>query len=366
MLKYPYINSEIKINRSTFKNRLVFPPIGTNYAGLDGNFTNKLKNHYKERIEGNIGCLEIEATCVSKDGKLTKNQLCSYNSSFQGDLKEICEYAHKQRVNVIVQLAHGGRFADKNATSLPLISPSKFVMNESVSNEMNESDIERIREDFIQGALKCYLAGADGIELHMAHGYLLAQFLSPATNNRQDKYGGSIQNRCLFSLEIIKGIREKTDKGFQIWCRISAEEYMENGLQLAEAIEISKILEINGVDCIHVSCGVKGIGKSSPQGKENMGHIVYLSEEIKKAVKIPIIAVSKIMNIQMAEAIIESKKADLVAVGRPLIADSMWFINSLENRKSKECKYCNIGCLNNAVNGNEIKCILWDGELSDK
>lgn len=357
MTNFPRVNEKLCINGTTYKNRMVYPPIGTNYASIEGGFTEKLLKHYRDRIDAGVGSIVIEATCISTDGLLTGNQLRTYAPGFSEGLKHLVDYAKANATAVIVQLAHGGKFADKSTIGCMPISPSYSGEGTRV---MSENDFIRIKNDFIKGAEVVSLTGATGVELHMAHGYLLAQCLSKATNKRKDMYGGSIENRSWLSIEIIKGIRAMLGHDFQIWCRISAEEFVEGGLRIDDSLEIVKLLELSGADCIHVSCGVKGAGKSSPSGIGANGHIIYMSEEIKKGTTLPVIAVSKITDLYMAEKILEECKADFVAVGRPMIANPNWYEDELHARNSLTCIYCNVGCLNRAVQGKEVKCVLWE------
>jgi NADPH-dependent 2,4-dienoyl-CoA reductase/sulfur reductase-like enzyme len=213
------------------------------------------------------------------------------------------------------------------------------------------------------------MAGMDGVELHGAHGYLINQFMSPKTNKRSDEYGGSFEARMRFAKEIVEGIRKQCGRDYPVIIRLSVDEFVDGGIGIAEGVRIAKYMEMTGVDAINVSCGTyDSIRTFIEPITFQQGWRVYLSEAVKKHVKIPVISVGVIREPDFAERIIKEEKTDFVAIGRGLIADPQWCNKAFAGkdadiRKCISCLYCmdrvgarsHIGCAINASAGREIE-----------
>jgi NADPH-dependent 2,4-dienoyl-CoA reductase/sulfur reductase-like enzyme len=216
-------------------------------------------------------------------------------------------------------------------------------------------------ERFSETALRAMKAGMDGVEIHGAHGYLIGQFMSPHTNQRMDKWGGSLERRMKFPLEIIRKIREKVGSDFPLSFRFSADEFVPKGITLEDSKEIARMLEAAGIDVLDVSAGIY---ESMPRFIEPMrfeeGWRVYLAEEIKKAVNIPVITVGQIRSPGVAERILKENKADFVAVGRTLIADPEWPKKAEEGRDEeiRKCISCNVGCIGHVFGDLYMRCAV--------
>ncbi len=346
------VRSPLKVGKHLIKNRFVCPPMGTNFADKGGYITNKFIQHYKNLINSGCGMIIIEAVNVEARGMITDHQVNAYHPSFVSEIGKLAAAAQSSQVLLIVQLCHGGIFGGKGLVDVDTIAPS----DTDGASEMSIQDLDTVKRSFVESAVKVQESGADGIEIHMAHGYLLAEFISGAMNKRTDRYGGKMESRLNYPLSILREIRRRCGKDFLIQVRISATEGIDNGMTINNSIFVARLLELNGADCIHVSCGVKGSGESSPGKADSNLNLLLNAKEIKKNICIPVIAVGKINTIESADYIIKNKISDLVAVGRPLLMDCSYVEKLLRGQSVRQCLYCN-RCLSNAVIGKEAVCL---------
>lgn len=335
------------------KNRLIMAPMGTRMASEVGGVTQKQIDYYAERAKGGVGTIIVEITSV--DYPLGGTGLTIHDNGYIGGHSELVEAVHGYGVKIICQLAHVGRQSSPyELKGLQPVAPSPIPCRamKVVPRELSTVEAEEIVQKFIDAARRALAAGYDGVELHGAHGYLIAQFMSPCSNQRNDKYGGSLSNRMNFPLEIIRGIKKSLGKAFPLLFRFSAEEFVENGRCLEESKQVARMLEAEGVHVLDVSAGAYD---AMPKLMEPMsypeGWKIYLAEEIKKAVKIPVIGVGVIRTPAFAEKIIGEGKVDFVALGRALVADPHWPNKAREGRPEdiSRCISCNIGCIGGRV-----------------
>ena len=250
------------IGRLELRNRVVMTAMGTMLGDWNGCSTPEQVRFYEERAKGGCGLIIPEFTSVDPDsGHCNRIQLGIWDERQIASFERICDAVHRHGAKIFVQLHHGGREAP------PAINGGRQAMAPSVElnsvvgratilpREMTVEDIDRLVGLFVQAALNAQAAGADGVEIHGAHGYLLQQFLSPYTNKRTDEYGGSMENRCRFIVRILKGIREVVEPGFVVGARINGNDFVEGGNDQDACVEIAKYLEPY-VDYFNVSCGV--------------------------------------------------------------------------------------------------------------
>ncbi len=367
----------IKIGSRVIKNRIVMAPMTTHFAD-NGYVTERMIDYYETRAKGGVGLLTVEDGIIDyPTGNNTDNPLSIDDDKYISMLKKL-SFAIKQYGAVsMLQISHAGRRAgrlspDSGCLEMtqgrlpvapsPLAHPAPgFVVPKPLSVE----EIEKIIEKFAQGAKRAVEAGFEMIGLHCAHMYLCGQFLSPWSNKRSDLYGGELKCRMKFVLDIIRKIKEEVGKDFPIVCRMNGQE-PEGGNSLTELQEIARQLEKAGVHAIHVSVGFgfvlwerNFLPAEAPMGVPE-GCIVHLAENIKKAVSIPIIAVNKIRHVDFAEKILQEKKADMIALGRPLLADPEW-PNKVLNNKShniRPCISCCQGCVRGIETGEPITCLV--------
>jgi len=363
---YKYLFRSIKINQMKLKNRIIMPAMGTKLCSESGGVTQSYIDFYIERAKGDVGLIITEDSCIeSPRGKGSANPLCISDDSFIPGLEEFVGEMHRYGAKVAIQLYHAGSKTNLEFTK-GIIPITSYVDNHKVSSslikEMDIDEINDIIKKFGDAALRAKRIGFDAIELHGAHGYLISQFLSPYFNKRFDEYGGDLTGRLNFAIQIIREVRKRVGKEFPLIFRLSAHEYVCGGNTLKETKIIAQKLENAGVDAIHVSGGLLQRSKFwvIPPMYISQDCRSLLSYEIKKIVKVPVIVAGRINNPLVAEEIIRGKKADIVALGRALIADP-YFVKKISLNRENEiipCIACNIGCIGRATKQLRIRCTL--------
>lgn len=322
----------VKIATLELRNRIVMPAMGTNYANRDGSVSDRLLDYYSERAKGGPGLIIIEVTCIdSPIGKTIAHQLCVHDDALIPGLTTLAQSIQAKGAKAALQLHHAGRRADERITGLQPVAPSAIACyGGSIPKELTEEEIEGILKNFAKGARRAREAGFDAVEVHCAHGYLIHQFLSPLTNKRTDGYGGERLNRMKFASAVIQRIKQEVGDGYPISVRISADEFLPGGLTLADGKIIARELQKAGAALVHVSAGGTPSTAEESMAQKNSsipdmsfpkGCFVPLAQGIKESVDIPVIAVGRINEPAWAEEILRQGKADLVSMGRALIAD---------------------------------------------
>ncbi|MFF2450040.1 FAD-dependent oxidoreductase [Neobacillus sp. NPDC058068] len=363
-MEYPNLFKEGKIGNLTLKNRVVMPPMGTNLAGPEGEVTNHLIAYYEERAKGGTGLIIVEFTCIDYEyGKGFIRQLRLDDDRFIPGIHRVANVVHNYGAKVFVQIHHAGRQSNSSLINGKQIVAPSNVACAAVGEEPRElttAEVKELVNKFVQTAIRCKQAGIDGVEVHGAHGYLINQFLSPEANLRTDEYGGSFENRMRFLEEIIIGIKENCGKDYPVTVRLSVDEFIEGGIDLELGKDISRYLEKLGVDGLHISCGTyDSMDKIIESPLFEQGWRVYLAEEIKKEVNIPVITVGSIREPQFVENILSEGRADFVAIGRGLIADPEWVNKTMEGRDAeiRKCINC-LHCIHSAMGNSHVLCSI--------
>jgi len=313
-----------RIGRMELKNRIVMPPMVTRYASDDGFVTERTKNYYEARARGGPGLVIVEATYVHRQGWAFYNQIGISEDKFIPKLKELTDVVHQHGARIGIQLHHGGRQATEALSGLQPVAPSPLPM---AGGEMpRELTVEEIAETvayFAEAAVRAKKAGFDGVELHAAHGYLIDQFLSPISNKRTDEYGGDVHRRARFLLETIAAVKEAAGDDYPVWCRMDGREYGSEGITLEDAQETARLAQDAGLVAIHVTAW----GPATPINRTTPTFVSAILEElaegIKKAVSIPVIAVGRLTP-EDGERLLKEGKADLIAIGKAMLADPEW------------------------------------------
>jgi 2,4-dienoyl-CoA reductase-like NADH-dependent reductase (Old Yellow Enzyme family) len=323
------------IRSHTIPNRIVISPM-CQYSAIDGNITDWHIGHYLQMAISGAGMIVLESTSVSKEGRITLGDIGLYSEKNESNLRRLI-LACKEHSNVpiAIQLSHAGR---KGSISYPWMNseplsdkqngwvtyaPSGIPRTKSsnVPLELSVQQINSIKTDFIKSAIRADKAGLDCVELHIAHGYLLHQFFSPISNKRVDEYGGSLKKRMRIIIEIAEGIKKVWPTNKLIGARVTAQDWLENGLSIEDCIQLVKELKNIGVDYVCVSSGgilpITNL-KSGPNFQ------VGYAMEVKKKTGIITRAVGQIRNYKDAQSIIESGDSDLVAIGRGYLNDPRW------------------------------------------
>jgi 2,4-dienoyl-CoA reductase-like NADH-dependent reductase (Old Yellow Enzyme family)/thioredoxin reductase len=368
MAPFHRILEPLHLGKISFRNRIVMSAMNTNFASADGSVTTQFIEYYAERARGGTGLIIISAAAVDRNARKRTGGLLIDDDSFIGGLRALVDRIHQYGAKVFQQINHNGRLLSSMSHGIFRIqpvapSPVPHPITGEIPKELSRKEIEEIIGKFGDAALRVQKAGFDGVEIHGAHGYLLNQFLSLYTNKRQDAYGGDWEGRQRFPLEVVAGVREKVGSDFPISYRLSAEEYVKDGLTIEETESFAPRLEEAGVDLIHVSAGINESPlmqlKVVPMMDTPRGWLLPVSGRVKKRVNIPVIAVSRINSPEVAEQAVAERKADMIAVGRGLIADPHWVRKAAEgnSQQIRKCIACNQGCMERLIQEKQITCI---------
>jgi len=323
------IFTPIKIGKFEVKNRIIFPPISTNFADENGYVTDRMIYHYEKRAMGGAGLIIVENVCFDfPGGRHGAYQPRIDDPKFIRGFKRLADAVHRYGARISAELTHPGAFADLRFNGgLTPMGPSRISLRKDRGfvREMSEEDIIYIVDKISDAALYLKEAGFDSVEVQGAHGLLVNQFLSPLTNHRNDRYGGSIENRTRIAKEIIEAIKRKTGDDFPVTIRLAVHEFKNGGIDLyKEGGEIAKLMEKYGYAMIQADLGLGDKEKRLEPIMYKETWRSYMAEEVKKHVSLPVAAVGMIRNPESAENLIKSGKADMVVLGRTLIADPFW------------------------------------------
>ena len=330
----------IRIADRQIKNRIVFPPFSTNWANEDGTSNIRLLDFYRSISQGGCGMIVVSGTAVSPLGKGSDRSICLYHNKHAESLAAIAQIIKENRCFSAIQLMHaGGQGNPEFIYDIP-VSPSglKCKATGFRSRALNTGEIDSIRDNFITAASLAFQAGFEAVELHLAHGYLLHQFLSEYSNKREDEYGGTIQKRMKLILQIIAGIKQECPESI-IGVRVSGDDYLEEGINQDVNHEILPVLQEAGVEYFSVTAGIYDTSHLKHQAMAQ-GKFFDYSREIKEIVEKPVIGVGKILNLEMAEKQLMRGNCDLVAIGRGLVADPDMVNKTRADLPINECTEC--------------------------
>lgn len=329
--------SPLRIGPLTLENRIVIAPM-CQYAVKDGTAADWHKGHIGHLAMSGAGLFIIEATAVSAEGRISPQDLGLYSDANEAGLAEALAVASAAAPDapIAIQLGHAGR---KASSASPFnggaqigpdapdgwrtVAPSAIPHGEGEVPPLalDEAGMAKVVADFVKAAERSVRLGFKGIELHMAHGYLLHQFLSPLSNQRNDAYGGDIEGRMKFPLEVFAAVRAAVPDSVPVWARLSAVDWAPGGLELNDALEVCKALEVAGSAALHISSGGLSTAQEIPVGP---GYQVHLATAAKEAVDIPVMAVGLITEPAEAEAIVATGEADAVAMARAFLWNPRW------------------------------------------
>ena len=351
-----------KIGGLEVRNRIIMPAIHLGYAEKNGAVTQKIIDFYVERAKGGVGLIIVGGCYVDVLGMGLDNMLGLHEDRLIEGYVELVETVKKHGAKIGAQLFHAGRYAYSRVIGAQPVAPSRIPsrMTGETPRELTIEEIKDLEEKYGEAALRAKKAGFDMVEILASTGYLVSEFLSPVTNKRTDMYGGPLENRMRFLLEIVETVRKRVGSDFPISCRVSIDELMEGGNTVEEGKKIVQALENAGVNVINSYAGWHESPRPLITMHVSRGEFVYLAEEVKKVVKIPVIAAIRINNPFLAEEIIASGKADFVCMGRPLIADPELPKKALEGKVEdiRPCIACNQGCLDRVFTGLSVECCV--------
>jgi 2,4-dienoyl-CoA reductase-like NADH-dependent reductase (Old Yellow Enzyme family) len=320
-----HLFSPFKIKGLELKNRVVMPPMCQySVTNKDGVATDWHYIHYVSRAIGGASLIIIEMTDVEPDGRISDYDLGLWSDEQIPALARIVEACHKHGAKVGIQIAHAGRKAEDADEP---VAPSAIPFDEKskTPRELSTEEVKEMVEKFRLAVGRAVKAGVDVIELHGAHGYLIHQFHSAFTNKRTDEYGKELTK---FGVEIIQAAKNEMPAEMPLIMRISAREYVEGGYGIDEAIEFSKVYQKAGVDLFHVSAGGEGPIAAAGKPGTHVAYQVPLARAIKQELNIPVIAVGRLDEPDLANAVIGNEEADLVAVGRGMLRNPYWALEA--------------------------------------
>jgi 2,4-dienoyl-CoA reductase-like NADH-dependent reductase (Old Yellow Enzyme family) len=328
------IFSPITLREITFKNRIFVSPM-CQYSSLDGMPTDWHLVHLGSRAVGGAGMVMVEATAVSPQGRISPDDSGIWNDAQAEAFAPIARFIREQGAVAGIQLAHAGRKAstdrpwtggyplgpEKRGWQPIAPSPLPFAPEHPMPREATKTDLEEIQKQFVDAAIRAKAADFQVVELHMAHGYLLHEFLSPLSNHRKDEYGGSLENRLRFPLRIARAVRDAWPKELPLFARISATDWVEGGWDLAQSVELCKRLRDIGIDLVDCSSGGTVPYAVIPAGP---GFQTPFATAIRKEAGIAVSTVGFITDPVQAEQIIATELADAVVLARELLRDPYW------------------------------------------
>lgn len=326
------LHDEVIINGMRLRNRIAVPPLTTNYGTREGIVTEDILEFYSDRSK-DVGLVIVEASAVRIDGRIFPGSLGLWENEQMAGMKRLADSIKKLGAAAVLQINHAGARGFPAGGEMQGASPSGFPFRPDVAPlTMSPAQIDQMVADFADAAVRAAKAGFDGVEIHGAHFYLISQFLSPVTNQRNDRYGGSARARATLALEVVRTARERLGKDYPILFRLNAAEKVEGGQTLEDALVVSKLLADEGVDVLDVSLvtnsswkeieGQRFLSASSALSKElPAGANVSAAAAVKKATGLPVIAVGKLGEGDAAGEALRDYPIDIVAIGRQMIAD---------------------------------------------
>jgi 2,4-dienoyl-CoA reductase-like NADH-dependent reductase (Old Yellow Enzyme family) len=332
----PALFEPIRVAQLNLANRIVIAPM-CQYSAENGCMNSWHMIHLGQLAVSGAALLVIEATAVLPEGRITYADVGLWNDETEAAMKRTVESIRLwSDIHIGVQLCHAGRKAStevpwKGGAQFPptdplgwqTFAPSAIPFEEGrpTPTAMSREDLQHVRDAFVESAKRAARIGLDVVQLHVAHGYLLHQFLSPLSNKRDDEYGGSLENRMRFPLEVFDAVRRVFPAERPVSVRVSATDWVEGGWDLTQTLVFSKELERRGCNAIHVSSGGLHPQQAIPVGPN---YQVPLSREVKKTVSIPVVAVGLITSYEQAEAIVGTGDADMIALARTILYDPRW------------------------------------------
>jgi len=366
---FPRLFEPITIGNCVIPNRIVSSAHGTQYVE-DYQVSDRLIAYHVERARGGVGLIVLEAARVHPTTLSHPRQLPGYDPAVIPGYRRLSEALHQYGTVVFSQILHQGHELTGLDTRLPLWAPSAVPCSifKEIPHEMTPAEIREVVDAHGRTAANLKAADIDGIEIHAAHGYLIQEFMSPLTNHRRDRYGGSLENRLRFACEIIDGVRDAVGAGYPVGMRISGDEFTPGGLDLAAMKAIVPLLVARGLDYVSVSMSTyrgSSFATMIPDMAFPPGAFIYLAREIRQALRraglaVPVMAVGRIIDPLQAEHILADGSADMVTMMRALLADPELPRKAREGRVGdiRQCIACNQGCVGMGHTGRPITCLV--------
>lgn len=361
---YKNIFTPLTIKNMTMRNRIMMTPMGTNYGEQTGEMSFLHIDYYTERAKGGVGLIMVENASVDSPlGSNGTTQIRIDHDNYMPRFFKLCETLHAHGACVGVQLNHAGASAQSKRTNMQPVSASDIPSKAGgeIPRPLKVEEIYEIVKKYGEAAARAQACGFDCVEIHAGHSYLLSQFMSPTTNKRTDEFGGCPENRARFTKLVIEEVRKQVGPMFPIFVRISADELMEGGNTLEDTLELLSYFQ-EEVDAFDVSAGLNG----SLQFQIDANYLKdgwrsYMAKAVREKYNKPCVTMGNIRDPRVADDILERGDADIIGMGRGLIADPHWVKKVATGHEDdiRKCISCNIGCAGNRIGVNRpIRCTV--------
>ena len=354
----------ISIGSITLKNRFIMAPMENGMAGLGtGDVTDRICEFFRERARHGVSMIMPGSIGVSPEGRGLPTQLSMWEDRHIDEHKKLTDAVHSEGALIGAQIYHAGRQASEAITGLTPLAPSAIPCGllGNHPKEITKDEMELVKQKFVRAAEISIAAGYDLVEVHFAHGYLLHSFMSTHTNKRTDEYGGSFENRVRYPLEVLEAVIGVCKGKVPVQIRVSVDEYVEDGMHFDEVKKVCVLAEQLGVDSVSLSAGCYDAVEYAIQPMfVPQGFIIPFAKEMKQAVHVPVIVAARLNDAYLVEKVVEDDEADIVAIGRGLIADPL-FIEKIEKNEQDDIRYCiacNQGCIDRVLGGMPAHCLV--------
>lgn len=352
------------INGMTLRNRLVRSATWEGMCDADGRPTQRLLDYYRVLARGDVGLIITGYAFVSREGKQLPGKMGIHVDDFAEQMSALTREVHAQQGKLCLQMVHaGGQTDSKNAGQTPLAPSSvKVAQFPEQPAELTREEIARIVAAFAAGARRAREYGFDAVQLHGAHGYLINQFLSPLTNQRLDEYGGTVDNRCRFMIEVYRAVRAAVGQDFPVMIKLNGCDNLEGGLSREDALHAARALAAEGIDAIEVSAGTPASGSLSPvrthiDNADQEDYNLALARGIREVVTCPVLCVGGFRRFESAQQAVTGG-LDGIALSRPLIYEPelarRW---QAGDQAPAKCISCN-GCFRPGLKEGGIRCVV--------
>lgn len=354
----------IKIGNVELKNRFIMAPMENGMAAVGtGDVTDRIINFFRLRARNNVAIIMPGSIGVSPEGRGLPTQLSMWNEHHVEEHKKLVSAVHEEGAFIAAQIYHAGRQASEAITGLTPLAPSAMpcALLGNHPKEITIDEMEEVKEKFVKAARYCVEAGYDIVEVHFAHGYLLHSFMSTHTNKRTDKYGGSFENRVRYPMEVLKAVIDEVGKEVPVQIRVSVDEYVDDGMHFDEVVKVCQMAVEAGVSSVSLSAGCYDAVEYAIQPMfVEQGFIIPYAKKMKEAINVPVIVAARLNNAQLVYDTVNNDEADIVAIGRGLIADPE-FVLKMEKKDYVHIRYCigcNQGCIDRVLMGQPAHCMV--------
>jgi 2,4-dienoyl-CoA reductase-like NADH-dependent reductase (Old Yellow Enzyme family) len=361
-----------EINGMKLQNRFVRSATWEGLAAENGSCTSRLVDMMETLAKGGVGLIISSHAYVQKIGQAGAGQLGIHKDDMITGLKKMSAAVHRQKGKIVCQLAHAGFFGNETLSGQTPIAPSAIDgIAEGMRKEMTTEDIQKVTAAFATAARRAKIAGFDGVQIHAAHGYLLSEFISPMFNHRTDEYGGAIENRVRLPLAVLQAIREAVGGDYPILIKLNCKEFVDQGLQPKEFVQVGKMLADAGIDAIEISGGLPVSPKTRPSqlGINKEEKEAYFQEEaraLRKETDVTLILVGGNRSFHVAQGLVAEGVADYISMSRPLIREPHLINRWKAGDLTKAACVSDNMCFQPAIKGEGIYCVTEEREQAKK